>query len=130
MREIEERRPKPEIELRAGPVCGVQLARREDDDRRTLLDLPPTTHSRMRDRDVATRFPCKICAPYRGLELYSLRVEEWGVRALYRCAVSSHRRCEDRPGMVCVIGFDETHVYLSDTLVSNRFPLPLPFLEA
>ena len=97
-----------------------------------MLDMPPTAHPRMRDRDVAVRFPCKRCPSHlkHELVLYSLVVEEWGIRALYRCTVFRHQRCEDRPGMVCVIGFDENRVYLSDTLVSNRFPLPLPFLEA
>ncbi len=131
MREIEVL-PHHEIDARDGQPPDVQLARRDADGRHTLLDLPPTAHKRMRDRNVATVYPCTVCEPFLGnrLELYSLKVEEWGIRALYRCSVSFHRRCEDRPGMVCVIGFDETHVYLSDTLVSNRFCLPLPFLEA
>ena len=85
----------------------------------------------MRDRDVATSFPCKRCASFLGHELvlYSLVAEEWGVRALYRCSESEHQRCEDRPGMVCVIGFDENRVYLSDTPVSNRVLVPLPVLD-
>ena len=124
MSETEDGISKPD-----GGAVTVRAAQEKQVGDSQLLDLPPTAHERMRDRDVPVTFPCKRCGSYRKLVLYSLAAEEWGIRALYRCTVTQHQRCEDRPGMVCVIGFDENRVYLSDTLVSNRVPLPLPFLE-
>ncbi len=92
------------------------------------IGIPERSKDLVNSQELCIFRECNACRTSNRLWLHRLEIEEWGMRAFWKCT-NNHQRCEDRLNAVCVVAYDERRVYLSDTLVVNQVSQPFPFLR-